>query len=219
VQPRVMARQLSDKHIASGFLARMLVLYPPERRRQWTDADITRVVDQGYADVVRALYARQHSTPAILGLHGGALQVFTRFYNLHADLTQALPDGSLRSAYSKLEAITARLALVLTLAENPTMMDGAVSQNAMERAVGLVRWFRYETRRVYAMLEQHGLHIGRDGQLATSLPDEFTWKDVSGTWGVERRAAFGVIGRLIDRGLIAQKSHGIYSKCTALSAP
>lgn len=218
VQPSVLARKLSEKHVASGFLARLLLAFPPERTRRWSESDVGGAVSGGYTELVSSLYARSTAEPSILVLDSTARSTWIDFYNEHASHIQMEPDGALRSAFSKLEAVAARLALVFTLCESPSQTGGHISAEAMQRATDLVRWFRHETTRVYAVLETVGLRASRDGRLVSALPADFTWQDISTTWNVEKRQAHNIIKRLESEGRIEQTGYGRYTKCTALSA-
>lgn len=160
IQPGTLRRALGVEHRESGLAARLLMSYPPRRPKQWTEADMSPDVAQGYEDLFARLYSLQPTTdadgksvPVTLTLDDDAKALFVAYVNAH---NQELVDlsGDLAAAWSKLEETAARLALVLELvrwargAGNTAPVT--VGAESMGAAIGLVEWFKHETRRIYA---------------------------------------------------------------------
>jgi len=77
-----------------------------------------------------------------------AKRLFEEYYNEHGQ-REAAKDGPLRSAMSKLEAATARLALIIQLATDP--QSEVVGVEAMKAGIVISNWFEGQARRVYRL--------------------------------------------------------------------
>ncbi len=80
------------------------------------------------------------------------------YFNAH-NAEQLELDGDLGAAWSKLEEVAARLALVIhyvrEVADEPGLpRPVAVDAESMRRGIALTEWFKHEARRVYAMLDE-----------------------------------------------------------------
>jgi hypothetical protein len=199
-QPKVLERKLTDVHFSSGFAARLMIVRPPSQKRRFTTADVTRDTSDAYAGLVRTLYDIPHNgDPEPVGLSRDALQRFGDFVNQNAEIQEQLPEGPLRSKLSKIEAIAARLALILQLTDDPRASE--VSDNAMHRATLLAEWFRHESARIHHLHGFREASLPEDEQKAQQLPDWFKWQDVAEVWGVQRRQSFNICKRLVRKGL------------------
>lgn len=166
IQPGILDRALGAEHRESGLLARLLLAMPPRRAKQWTEAEISPLIEAA----VLAIFERLHELDFVRDVDGDAHPVtlpltpagkaaWIRFYNEHgreqADLT-----GDLSAAWSKLEGYAARLALVLHCvrwaAEDRTLAaPDEVDEVSVEAGVALSRWFGHEARRVYGILAEN----------------------------------------------------------------
>ena len=213
IQPGILRKKLSEEHFSSGFAARLMLAWPPERKRRWTEADVTEETLESYHRLIRRLYKRQYEggEPTTLQLTRPAKDRFAAFVNSNAELQEKLPGGPLRSLLSKIEAVAARLSLVLQVADDPAA--GEVSEGAMQKGVRLAEWLRYEAARIYQKEAFEKQAKSRDERLAAGLPEEFGWSDVADLWGVSRRGAYKVINRLTGNGLAEDAGHGQYRRC------
>ena len=213
-QPKTLRQRLGPPHFDSGFAARLLFVEPPTRPRRWSDADVPREVTDGYADLIRRLYAVPMSAdgPTILPLSDDGKRAFVTFYDKHATIMNRTPEGPLRASLSKLEAYALRFALALHVAEaaqrGNALAPGPVSFEAVARGVHLARWLRREQARVYAIHGFAEASLDRDERVARQLPEEFTWQDVKDAWQVGKSGAYVVIDRLIEKGLAEVVAHG-----------
>lgn len=228
IQPDVLRRQLTPLHISSGFAARLLLAEPPTRPKRWTDADVTPDVSAAYHRLIRGLYALPFSPdagPSVLGLTPEAQAAFVAFVNENGAKQHALSSGPLHSALSKHEALAARLALHLHLADAVASGAGSgaaigpVSAYSMGQAVRLARWFRYETARLYQRYGIEEQTLDRDERLAAELPEAFGWRDVAELWGVKKAGAYKVIERLQEKGLAEDAGHGSFRRCVEGESP
>jgi len=145
-------RLLADRSVReSGLFARMLPCCPPAFQRRWTDDAISPDTTRGLHDLLDRMFLLE-------GHMGGPLEVrlgvearrrWQEFFNSHNEEAEALGDDDLRAAWSKLEELPCRLALILHESDG---RGQEVSPDVMERAITLAEWFKHETRRVYAML-------------------------------------------------------------------
>lgn len=219
IQPGVLRKKLTEEHFASGFAARLLMAKPPEKERRWSEADVHEETREGYHRLVQRMYGYDgaggityEEPPAVLEITPAAKDHFASFVNSNAAIQREMPDGALRSLLSKIEAVAARLALILQVAADPEAE--AVSEEAMKCGIDIAEWLRYEAARIY---QREGFERGaqsRDERLAAELPDTFAWQDVAETWGVQKSGAFKIINRLTEERLIKKVGHGKYERKT-----
>ena len=164
IQPPTLRRILTREMVEAGLLARFLVVMPDPPRRHWTDADVPPAVLNRVEHVVSRLCTLEQELlsdgsgrPRLLGLSREAKELWIRHYNEAAVRQEAVEDDpALNAAFSKLEAYSARLALIFELvswadgsvAEPPS----SVSAESLRRAIEAAEWFCRETERVYAAL-------------------------------------------------------------------
>ena len=96
--------------------------------------------------------------PVVINPTPEAMQLFVNYFNVH-NAEQLDLDGDLGAAWSKLEEMAARLALVIHFVREASDEDGlprpvAVDAESMRCGIALAEWFKHEARRVYAMLEE-----------------------------------------------------------------
>ena len=162
IQPGILRSSLGQKHLQNGLAARLLLAWPPRRRKRWTEADIAPEGERALEAVFRRLYGLQGQEdeegevqPIEIGLTPEGKRAWIEFYNAHAG-EQVELTGSLSAAWSKLEAYAARLALVVHFVrwagKDPSLVNSeAVDEVSIAAGVTLLRWFKAEARRVYAM--------------------------------------------------------------------
>lgn len=163
IQPGPLRRLLgpSTEHGESGMLARFMLVHPPELptrrfRRESMDAG----VKQRFGDLIGRLCDLRKGidplapTRTVL-LSDRAADLFDDFYAEH-DAYGRTTTGPLRSALTKLGGGCARLALMHheVLVQLGTTPPGEVQAASMEAAITITRWWRHETRRIYAELHQ-----------------------------------------------------------------
>ena len=168
IQPGVLSRCISQEYRDNGLLPRLLLTMPPRRAKQWTETDIDPAAEAKIMEIFDELYALKPARnpageprPAILTLTPSGKRIWVRFYNEHnqqqADLT-----GDLAAAWSKLEAYTARFALVHHLVRcvaqdtrTPVVEEvDKIDEVSVQAGITLSRWFAAEARRVYARLDE-----------------------------------------------------------------
>ncbi len=163
IQPGTLARALGREHRENGLLPRLLLAWPPPRRKRWSESDIQPEAMREIDRLVRSLLALEMPTsrqgeprPVVLELSTDAKQRWVDFYNDHAEEQEAM-SADLRAHWSKLEAYAARLALLVhavrQVSQDRSLRYGhTIDRASVETAVELVRWFGDEARRVYALL-------------------------------------------------------------------
>jgi hypothetical protein len=140
--------------------ARLLLTMPPQRQVHWSEATVSPATEAAMADVFTKLLsleaaADEDGKPAPLAMPATpeAKAVWVAYFNRHrAEMTSL--DDDLCAAGSKLEAYTARLALIVQLC---SWADGDgsaehVDQSSIEAGIALSDWFGNEARRVYEVL-------------------------------------------------------------------
>jgi len=147
-------------------------------------------------------------------LGSAAREVYAEFFDDNQRLLEKLQSGPLRSVVAKIEAIAARLALVLQVCDDPSSTE--VGRDAMIAGTTLARWFRREIARIY---QSHGFDergVSRDRRLAKRLPQgTFGVEAIEKLWDVSQRGAYKVRDRLIKQGLVEKEGHGEYRSLAA----
>ena len=157
IQPGILHRALGIEHRESGLAARLLVTCPPRRPKRWTERDIDEATEHIEVMLDR-LYSLQPDyaddgspRPVAIGMSSDAKRIWLQHFKRHA-AEQVDLCGELAAAWSKLEEIPARLALILHYAQWRPGDPDQVDARTMAAAVALTDWHKHETRRVYAML-------------------------------------------------------------------
>jgi len=154
IQPELVASTLSGEHLFDGITSRILFIMPIETMKTWTDETISDEAREGWTDVqeeLLGLLPDKDGAPIDLPMTEEAKLEWVSYYNAHAQ-REAQAEGPYRSALSKLEAATARLALVMQLADEPGSLR--VGIEAMRAGIAISEWFEEEARRVYQGLEE-----------------------------------------------------------------
>jgi DNA polymerase I-like protein with 3'-5' exonuclease and polymerase domains len=161
IQPKVLARVLTDEFRSSGFLARLLLAMPPWRKRQWTEAEVDEPTREAFADLLACLHCLPAGSwpngrpcPHLVRLSDEAKRMFVAFYNANgAALETAEEDMS--AVMSKLEGYALRFALIFHCCRlKEYAKDARISADDMASAVALTGWFRDEAERVYLALAE-----------------------------------------------------------------
>jgi hypothetical protein len=160
VQPGVLRRLLTTEFFEAGLPARFLLAMPPRQVRRWTECEVDPNTRANVARIFDALWSLAPETdadgqqrPALVRWAKDGKASWVQFFNAHA-LEQQARGGDLAAAWSKLEGYCARLALVIhccrLAAHDDTLDDPALVDAASVKAgAKLVRWFGYETERIY----------------------------------------------------------------------
>ena len=159
IQPRVLQSAIGREHMQDGLCARLLMAMPTSSPVVWSDATIDVPTEQKMSGLIDKLLtiepaANEHDEPEPfpLDLTPDAKAVWVAYFNRHrAELSEL--DDDLAAAWSKLEAYTARFALIFQLCG---WADGSVSGDTIEAwaiksAITLTDWFGGEAKRVYGM--------------------------------------------------------------------
>jgi hypothetical protein len=158
------------QHFDNGLAARFLMSMPPERERKWREAVTPPEIVRQYVSLFKDLFALApqvdaetgNRTPQLLTLSPAAKSLFVEFVNRHGRELRAFKDDRLKSAWSKLEAQAARLALIFHIVREvylPSPGEDAartISADTMQAALEWVDWFKNETRRIYFTLTHEG---------------------------------------------------------------
>lgn len=162
IQPGVLRTAIGREHMQDGLCARLLLAMPDPRPVRWSDA----IVDPPTEAAMRSFFDRLLSlepaadedgnpAPFPLPLTPEAQEVWVAYYNRHrAELAEL--DDDLAAAWSKLEAYTARFALIFQLSSRAAGDGDAedIDQLSVQAAIRLSDWFGGEARRVYGVLAE-----------------------------------------------------------------
>ncbi|MGB7324510.1 MAG: DUF3987 domain-containing protein [Rubripirellula sp.] len=162
IQPGVLAGVFSPDRVTSGMLARLLLVAPAKRAKQWTEGELSETTRLAMLRVIDRLKELDHeiadgfAKPIVLPLTEEAKQRFIPFVNSHGIETMEHCDA-LAAAWSKLEGYALRFALVDHLTrwaagDQSCDPDGCVGIKSIEAGIELSRWFANEAERVYAVI-------------------------------------------------------------------
>ena len=132
--------------------ARLLMAWPPRKPKRWTEDEISEDAANELDGLIEWLNGLDFDDgkPAIVGISSEARKLWIQFYNHHQSELSNLTDD-LAAAFSKLEEIPARLALIFHCVDGDS---GSVTADTMANAIQLTQWFKRETRRIYEALDE-----------------------------------------------------------------
>jgi len=162
IQPGILDKMIGSEHRDNGLLSRLLLAFPPRRQKQWTDASIPQEIEAGYdAHVCGLLNLKgnvfdEEPSPQKVRLSTEASDLFKQYVDRNG-AEQFKYTGDLAAAWSKLEEIPARLALVIHCVRcvagdcsDPLICDA----DSMRAGIELATWFKNETLRVYRRMAE-----------------------------------------------------------------
>lgn len=213
IQPKVFKSIIGPQFFHSGFIARLLMVMPPQNEKRWTDADVEIDVRDRYFKLVNRLYSYQpvEDKPLPIPLSHEAKRLWVDYYNEHAELTAKLPDGALRAAMSKMEFMAARFALILQIASETAGKAREISYTPMLCGIGLARWFRRETARIYLELDFEGSTLDELQRLVVRLPDPFRYQDLEELLDIKKSGAFKRIRKMEELAYVERIAENQYA--------
>jgi hypothetical protein len=162
-QPGTLGRTFGTEERDAGLLARVFVVYPPENPVRWTDAGLDTDVEETWRKTLEGLIGLQPDdngggsvTPRALPLSSEAKAIFVAWHDRHASELAEIGSDDLEAYFAKLKGGCIRLALTQECVTAVTSRErpATISADAMRRAITLIEWFKYEGRRVYAILRE-----------------------------------------------------------------
>jgi hypothetical protein len=168
IQEGTLTRALTAECMDAGLAARLLLAMPPRRKKRWTEEEVDPGVVLAWEAALARLYALElverpqaedpddaEPAPLFLGMTHDAKRLWVEWYDQWAE-EQDAAEGELASAFAKIEAYAARLALVHHLTRLADLdcasSNAPLSADSMAAGIALARWFANEARRVYATL-------------------------------------------------------------------
>lgn len=160
IQPAVLGRAIGRDHMQDGLCARLLLAMPEPRPVRWTEEIVDDKVELALHEVFDRLFTLESVTnaegnpePYSLDLTPVAKVAWIAYYDRHRAAGVDL-DDDLAAAWSKLEAYTARLALIFQMCKWAVGDDVAgetIDKQSVTAAIELTDWFGNEAQRVYGM--------------------------------------------------------------------
>lgn len=142
-----------------GFIERVLFAFPDPVPDRWVEEGISPTVQKAYIDLYNQLYELQPEIqsgtftpqPVVLDFSPDAKKQFIHyFYHNLADIETEV-DPYLKPAFKKVEAYTARFALLMQLCQNPNSL--LIEPPAVASAAVLAEYFKAHARKVSAHLK------------------------------------------------------------------
>jgi hypothetical protein len=218
IQPGTLRRALGVERRESGLLARMLLAQPPRRPKKWTTDSVGWTTRDDFVRVLDRLYGLQHELVAgreeskLVRLGRDAETLYSTYFEEHDRELLELPEGDLQAAWAKLEETAGRLALIFhenRLAAGECVSADELDAASMADAIEIAGWFKYETRRVYALLAESEVERAvrqSDDRLAAFVVRQhggrLAVRDVVAgcRWLTDADAAEDALQRLVDAG-------------------
>ena len=215
IQPGVLNRAMGPERRQSGLLARFIVTCPPRRRRKWCDESVPESLVSDVRDVFNKLFAMEpardslgEESPEVVRLSPEALAVYREYFERNADRLEG-SSGDLAAAFSKLEEIPLRVALIIhavRVATEATEEPLEVDAVTMKAAIALGDWFCHETNRCYDLLAENPVANQKRrlvDWIATEKGGAVQTGDVQAgcRWLRERGAARAALELLVTEGL------------------
>jgi hypothetical protein len=153
IQPAILARAVNEQERESGFLSRLLLVYPPTNQKRWTE----REPDRAVREEAQAAADRLHGIePADVPFSQEARLAYAAYYDALGAAEWFELDEDRRAALAKGPRLAMRLALIhhcLTTDPGPFGGGGeAVGVESVEFGADLAGWFLNELRRVYLVM-------------------------------------------------------------------
>jgi hypothetical protein len=150
IQPGILNRVLTNEHRENGLAARLLMTYPPRQPKQWRDDEIPSRVEQQWSDLIRDLFELKHDSgsdgkpmSALVKLTDDARHLVAKYVDETGDEQYGMT-GDIAAAWSKLEEIPMRLALIVHCVRQVTgeSVDAWLCDAASVSAgIELANWF------------------------------------------------------------------------------
>ncbi len=164
IQPGPLRRILGQAHFEDGLASRFLMTYPAMPLKRWTETVVpapTMEAMECVFDSLLALTPEYTATgglrPIAMPLTDAAKALWRTRYDAFAARQAAITDSFVGSAYSKLEAYTARFALLYSLVhaacrgvQPPSFVDA----ESLTAGIATADWFAREAERVYRLLRE-----------------------------------------------------------------
>ena len=162
IQPETLKSALGQEHLHNGLAARLLLAMPPRSPKRITDIEVSEATEHSYVRLIDSLLNLQlvnddsmKPQPVYVGLRSNAKHELVAFLNDHNEQLSELDDAHERASWSKLEAYSIRLSLLIHMVRVVTgevPESDPVDIDSVRSAIRLTEWFRYESQRVYAWL-------------------------------------------------------------------
>ena len=163
IQPGILRAAIGREHMQDGLCARLLMAKPESKPVTWTDDVVDPQIELAVSEVFSRLLDLDpaanefgESEPFPIDLSPEARITWIDYYNRHrVELSDH--DDDLAAAWSKLEAYTARFALIfqlVTWAGGDASAAASISDDSMLAAIELSDWFGSEAKRVYRLFTE-----------------------------------------------------------------
>jgi hypothetical protein len=165
IQEKILRKMLTAdeaKHFDNGMAGRFQMAMPPERTREWREASTPPELQKQYAELFRDLLALTpeidaetgRREPRLIKFSPAAKEIFVNFVNMHGKEMHAFKSDRLKSAWAKMEAQAARLALIFhcirqAYLPGPENNPDEISADTLKMGLAWVDWLKNETRRIY----------------------------------------------------------------------
>lgn len=157
IQPEVLS--ILAKMMDNGFIERLLFCFPASIPLIHTDSEIPDEVAKKYKELIQGIYLRQsESGLKVFEFTNGAKSLWKEWHTTYCEEMNVSP---YKGALAKLEAYTARFALILEFlwcAEENIPVE-AITVTSLEGAIKLTNYFAANIKKVYGSFESSKIDL------------------------------------------------------------
>jgi hypothetical protein len=161
IQPAILSGAVHGDLLDSGMAARPLLAMPPEKKKKWSEVEVSPDTEALYVALIKRLLGlcpvsrNGIDLPHILTLDQEAKAIWIKHYNEWATVQYGV-ESALKAAFAKLEGGALRLAGIHHVCTHLGRMDGddlaPINAESMTAGIALAKWFAHEAERVLTML-------------------------------------------------------------------
>ena len=152
------------EHINDGLLSRILLTYPPQKTKSWNESEVSENTIESLRELLRFLLSLDFyydesgmTKPISIPLSPDGKREWVKYYNSHSRELKKLGDSPLAYHWSKLEGITARIALLIHLIrcfhrDNSDFESQHVDAESILAAIRVSQWYGDEGGRIYSQV-------------------------------------------------------------------
>jgi hypothetical protein len=149
IPPGILAKHLNEENQSCGLIPRFLFTMPPRVPKRWSREGFSDKARKRWRKLVRGLCELEW-TGETIDLGPDVEPLWEGFFNLHSDLLNEA-SGHTASHLSKLEAVTARVALLFCVTDRMSSNKadtGPIEPVWVESAIRFTQWMIRERKRI-----------------------------------------------------------------------
>lgn len=225
LQPAILEELAKDGRSNVGFTDRILFAFPADvKKESWNDQEIDPAMLEEWGDVIKKMFDVQMVTdssgepaPVLLPLAPDAKDLLWEWVRMNTQMINSTADERLGGIYTKLEAYSLRISLILQLmrwacGEGSNLV---IERDSVEGALLLIDYFKGTAEKVYQRLFD-SIPIDKEPTKVqnwySQLSEQFTRKQAAiqaKSFNISERSCARLLNK---KELFSKVSHGVYEK-------